>query len=244
MIRIGVCDDEISFAKTVLSKIQSFCLRELPDKIVYDTAPAFSSGHSVLQYLENGNQINILFLDIDMPDMNGFELAWKLNRISPDIIIIFVSAYDNFVYNSFDYNPFRFLRKSHLNEEFTSALKKAIDKYLYADKSLSFDTVDGEQVIRVKDIVYFESERNYYMIHHVGGIEYKCRGTLTDVEAKMSDYGFYRVHNAFVVNMDHIKAIKSNTELLVISGERIKISAKRFQDFKKAFMLFSRRRLD
>lgn len=244
MIRVAVCDDDWSFAKTVISKIRSFCLMELPDNIVYETAPVFSSAKRVIQYLEEGKQINILFLDIDMPDMNGFELAWQLNRISPDIIIIFVSAYDNFVYNSFDYNPFRFLRKSHLNEEFTSALKKAIDKCLYAEKSLSFDTVDGEQVLRVKDVIYFESDRNYYVIHHVGGIHYKCRGTLSDVESKMNEYGFYRIHNAIVVNMDHIEVIRSSTELVVTGGERVAISLKRFPEFKKEYMKFSRRRLD
>ena len=244
MIRIAVCDDDLVFAKTVLSKIRSFCLAELPENIVYDTAPIFSSAKRVIDYINQGNQIHILFLDIDMPDMNGFDLAWQLNRISPDTIILFVSAYDNFVYNSFEYNPFRFLRKSHLNEEFASSLKKAIEKCLYTEKALSFETIDGEQIIRIKDIVYFESNRNYYIIHHVGKVQYKCRGTLTALEGEMSEYGFYRIHNAFIVNMDHIEAIKSSSEIAVTGGERVAISTKRFSEFKKAYMKFSRRRLD
>lgn len=243
MLNIAICDDDLFFGNQLISKVRLFCARELPEHIICDTAPYFNNADRVLAYLKEGNRINIILLDIDMPGTNGFELAWQLNRLYPDILIIFVSAYDNFVYSSFDYNPFSFLRKGHLGEELFPTLRKAVDKCLYIEKSLAFDTTDGEQVLRVKDILFFESDKNYYVIHHSGGQQYKCRGTLSDVEKRMEEFDFYRVHSAYIVNLDHIRAIRSNTILTVTDGQKIYISAKRFQDFKKAYMKFSRKRL-
>lgn len=88
-------------------------------------------------------------------------------------------------------------------------------------KYLQFDTVEGDQIIRLKDILFFESCKNYYLIYHAGGQVYKCRGTLSDVEQRMKEFDFYRVHSAYLVNLDHIQAIKSNSKLTVTDGHEI-----------------------
>ncbi len=116
MITIGVCDDNIQFARLLVKSLRTLCATELPERIGCQIAVEFSSCDDVLRYLEY-NTINILFLDINMPTKTGFDLAEKLNQLYPDIIIIFVSAHDNFVYSSFEYSPFRFLRKTHLYKD-------------------------------------------------------------------------------------------------------------------------------
>ena len=101
MITIGVCDDNIQFARLFVKSLRTLCATELPERIDCQIAVEFSSCDDVLRYLEH-NIINILFLDINMPTKTGFDLAEKLNQLYPDIIIIFVSAHDNFVYSSFE----------------------------------------------------------------------------------------------------------------------------------------------
>ena len=116
MLTIAICDDNPQFAKILAKKINSLCAHNLPERVDCQIAPIFGSAENVLQFLQT-QAIHILFLDIDMPKINGFKLAEYLCKHYPETIIIFVSSYEEFVYSSFEYCPFRFLRKSHLEQE-------------------------------------------------------------------------------------------------------------------------------
>ena len=131
MIKIAICDDNLKFSQIFYKKIKSITNNDCM------VLPPFFEGTEVIEYLKI-NSINILFLDIDMPKINGFDLAKILCEKYPDIIIIFVSAYEDFVYSSFEYCPFRFLRKSHLNDELKTTLEKAIEKIIINDKAKLF----------------------------------------------------------------------------------------------------------
>ena len=131
MLTIAVCDDNIQFARILANRIRKLCATMVPEKIRCDVISAFSAADDVLQYLKT-NPLALLFLDIDMPGRSGFSLAEELQKNYPDIIIVFVSSYDNLVFRSFDYSPLSFLRKSHLEAELEPAFSRAIDKYMYA----------------------------------------------------------------------------------------------------------------
>lgn len=188
------------------------------------------------------NKIDILFLDIEMKKTNGFELASVLNRRFPEIIIIFVSAFENYVYSAFEYAPFRFLRKSHIDEELEDALLAAIDKLMSVHKTVFFDTTDGRIEIRLMEIIYFESDGNYLTIHHTGGTEYRVRGTLTEISGQMKDEDFCRIHRAFLINLNNVKRIKGSKSVTMSDGTLLPISASHAKDFKNAYMDYASRR--
>lgn len=241
MLTIAICDDNPRFAHQLTAKMRELCAYLLPDRIDCQITPAFGSGEDVLRYMQN-HTIDILFLDIDMPRMNGFRLASNLNESYPDTIIIFVSAYDDFVYSSFEYSPFRYLRKSHLEEELPITLKKVIEKYIYDSESLTFSTIEGELMLRLRDIVYFEGEKNYYMIRMISGKIYRCRGTMASIEERLKPYDFFRVHSAFIVNEEHIQSIHDKGDLTMKNGVTITVSRRKMAAFKEAYMQFTRRR--
>ena len=112
MINIAVCDDQIYHVKQLVKMIRKICDFKVPEQVDYRADDGFYSAEDVIDFLKH-NRINILFLDIEMTGMNGFELASVLNREFPEIIIIFVSAYENYVYNAFESAPSRFLGKKH-----------------------------------------------------------------------------------------------------------------------------------
>ena len=241
MLTIAVCDDNPQFAHLLVKRIRELCVYHLPDRIDCQIAPAFGSGEDVLRYLQH-HVINVMFLDIDMPQINGFRLASELQIRSPDTIIIFVSAYDDFVYSSFEYAPFRFLRKSHLEEELPITFKKVIEKCISDEESLLFETIDGDTLLRLRDILYFEGEKNYYVIKIVSGKTYRCRGTMTSVEDRIKPYDFFRVHSAFIVNEEHIDNIHEDGYLVMKNGALINISRRKLVAFKDSYMQFTRRR--
>lgn len=242
MLTIAVCDDNPQFAHRLTQKLRELCAYHIPDRIDCRITPAFGSGEDVLTYLRE-HAINVLFLDIDMPGMNGFRLASGLRETSPDTIIIFVSAYEDFVYSSFEYAPFRFLRKSHLEEELPDTLQKVVEKCILDSEALPFETTEGEMLLRLKDIMYFEGEKNYYNIHMTQGIVYRCRGTMTSVEAMVKKYDFFRVHASCMVNHEHIRSIRDEGSVYMKNGALISVSRRKMTEFREAYMQFTRRRL-
>ena len=242
MLHIAVCDDNAPFGLQMAQRLRELCATRLPERIECCVVPPFTCGRDVLSYVDR-HTVNVLFLDIDMPEMSGFVLAGELSRISPDTVIVFVSAYDEFVYSSFAYAPFRFLRKTHLDQELPDTFDKVIEKCMSDRETKAFETVDGEILLRLCDIICFEGEKNYYVIKTVSGREYRCRGTIASVEQGVCGYDFFRVHAAFIVNLEHIQSIHDQGMLHMTNGVRVPLSRRKIAVFKQAYMQFTRRRI-
>lgn len=242
MINIAVCDDNPRFAALLTQHLKKLSAYKIPQRIDCRFTPAFNSAREVLEYLKD-NVIDVLFLDIDMPDTNGFDLAKRLCESHPDTIIIFVSSYEEFVYSSFEYCPFRFLRKAHLAEELDITFQKVIEKCVLDNESLLFYTTEGEIMLRVRDIIFFEGQKNYYVINTVSGAEYKCRGTVESVAEMTKHLDFFRIHSAYVVSLEHIESLCNDGYILMKNNQRLSVSKRRMSDFKNAYMQFIRRRI-
>ena len=242
MITIAICDDNAEFASLLRAHLQRLCAYSVPERIDVHLAPTFHSAGEVLSYLEQST-IDILFLDIDMPRTSGFELAKTLCSVYPETVIIFVSSYEEFVYSSFEFCPFQFLRKAHLDKELPSTLERVIKKCVLDTETLLFDTADGDIVLRIRDILYFEGERNYYHIYTAGGRIYRCRGTMKELERVLEKYDFFRIHSAYIVNLEHIESIGSQGYLIMKNQKSLSISKKRASLFKHSYMQFTRRRV-
>ena len=242
MIKIAICDDNATFAKDLADKLRMIWAQTFPDNVVCDEISVFSNAGAVEKYILDGHTVNIIFLDINMPDVNGFELAASLNQCDPDIIIIFVSANDTLVYNSFEYSPFRFLRKSHLKDELPKALAAAVKRCMYAEASVVFCTTEGEEFVRLSDILYVESQRNYFLVRQVGGKVSKCRGTMSDAEELLKGHDFFRIHSGFLVNMENIASIKSRMSVKLINSEELPVSRRRSDCFKEAYIKFAHKK--
>ena len=241
MWTLGICDDDPYFALELSKRLRDLCAVKLPERIDCRVLSSFSSAAEVLAFLEN-NTINVLFLDIDMPGTNGFQLAEIIREKYADTVIIFVSAYDDFVYSSFAYSPFRFLRKTHLSAELPAAMDSLIRQYWFDQEMLSFETNEGGEWLRIKDIVLFEGQRNYFVVATVSGKAYKCRGTLNSVEDAVSKYDFFRVQSSYIVNLEYVEKLDGD-RILMRSGEEITIGRQKRSVFRTAYMEFIRRRI-
>jgi len=240
MICIGVCDDNIQFAHILVEKIRLMSVKMVPERVLCEVINEFSSAKDVIDYLSY-NTLDILFLDIEMKECHGFDLAKELKRTHPDIIIVFVSSHENLVFKSFDYNPLCFLRKNRLEKELSPAFARAIDASLYSKDTLDFSTTEGDLTIRVADIIYIESQKNYYVIHCPNNT-YKCRGTISQVEQYIKDYDFCRIHAAYLINLDHVYRIHSNNTVSMDNKDTLSVSQRRYADFKNEYAKYLRRR--
>lgn len=240
MLTIAVCDDNRSFANALVHRLRILCAHHLPERIPCRVEPPFYSAEEVIRYL-SANSIKVLFLDIDMPNTNGFGLAKELSVRSPETIVLFVSAYDQFVYSSFEYSPFRFLRKNHLDEELEPAFCKVMEKCLLDEETIDFLTTDGEITLRLSEIVSLEGDKNYFLIH-TARETYRCRGTMSEAERKTAPYDFVRIHSAMVVNLAHIDTVSNDGTIRLKDKTVAYVSRRRLTAFRDAYLKFTRRR--
>ncbi|MBQ7669253.1 MAG: response regulator transcription factor [Clostridia bacterium] len=239
MYRIVLCDDNAGFLSLFRDEIKEQFNRIMPDSSEYEIGPCFESGNEVLKYIES-NKTDVIFLDIDMPEMSGFELAKILCRDYKNILVVFMSAYDTFVYESFDYLPFAYLRKEHIKTELPKVSLRIREKLLEPARYIVLPLKDKDIKIDAKDVLYFESIKNYYVAHLVSGKEYTCRGTISKLEEVVKGMDFFRTHSAFLVNMEHIEKVFEDGTLQ-IENTTIPISQKRAKEFRRAFSEYERR---
>lgn len=162
---------------------------------------------------------DIVFLDIDMPEISGFELAETLNSVKPDIPIVFVSNLEHLAFRSFEFKPFGFVRKDLLKED----LRYIIDIYKRNANKKSeeffFKTLENDLSIRISDIIYFESMKHDIYVQTVNE-RYKLKRehdkdlSIKMLSEKFGYIGFIRVHRSFLLNYRYIYKINKSNIML------------------------------
>lgn len=166
-MNIVICDDSKSDALAAKEVIKQ-ALNELHIKTEFDY---YSNATDIERKLIIKKEpLDILILDIDMPEISGLELAEKLRAENLNLIIIFLSAHEEFVYKAIEFQPFRYIRKIKLELEMPVAIRSAI-RVLKAnsDKQIALHTDDGEIRVMITDIMYFETEKRKAAIHLKNG---------------------------------------------------------------------------
>ena len=109
MLRIAICDDDQALLHSYKNRIKALFESKHVDAIIFD----YTKGSKLITECKEV-PFDLIFLDIDMPEMSGFDVAEKINDINADTVIIFVTNEEQLVYRSLRYSPFRFIRKAYL----------------------------------------------------------------------------------------------------------------------------------
>lgn len=234
MVKVAIVDNE----KAIINEICSLIESSNDMKCIIETFE-----HSIKFFQKINNILcDIVFLDIDMPEMNGFDIAKILNNIRPNITIIFVSSFENFVFESFEYHPFRFVRKSNLKEDIDSALN-AYQREIERKKDVYFfKTNEAERSVKTSDIMYFESMGHDIFIYTVDG-NFKIKRerdrnmTVKFITEKFENKGFIRVHKSFLVNYLYIHTI-NYSNIILKNNLKISINPRKVNDIKKIYQKF------
>lgn len=229
MLNILICDDDIKFINILKDRITNICAnRRIEYQIKY-----YLSAIEILE--ENATEnINVIFLDIDMPNMNGFEFAEKLKDIN--IHIIFVTNRDELVFQSLKYHPFYFIRKNHIDEEIESQIIQIDSLINNSNKKIIFiDTNNGSSPLEIDEIVYVENTKNYITIHMIHTEPITTRKSMKDMETDLSKYGFIRVHAGYIVNVRYVKKF-NNKEVELLNDKVIAISRSKSKYVKEKIM--------
>ncbi len=209
MIRAAVCDDEANFLDHIHKRISE----ELRDRGAEYSLDRFISGERFLE-AHSEQPYDVVFLDIDMPQTGGFEVAERINTLST--LIVFVTSHDELVYSSFKFQPFRFIRKAYLEQELPEIIDAVISKIAEraAEKKFTLRAKNGSVVIDLRGLEYIEIYGHRLLVHVKGGEPLECYGSLSELEKELLRYDFVRTHKSYLVNCACIYSIEKNQVIL------------------------------
>lgn len=227
---IGICDDEA----VIRDGIVKLCIDYSMTNICEFETVCFSSGEELLAY---DKSIDILFLDIQMKGINGLRTAEQIRKTDDSLIIIFLTGFKGYMQAGYKVRAFRYLLKPARKDEFTQTLAEAIQDITKNKKAIV--GVDGEtRYLKLRDIIYVEYV-NRLTVVRTRKTTYESYMTLNDWVKLLDTGDFFRVHKAYIVNMEYIEEI--NKEVLLENGEKVEIAIRQVGKLKKACKEYRRR---
>ncbi|MBQ8324599.1 MAG: response regulator transcription factor [Clostridia bacterium] len=231
--RIALCDDEPAQREYLEKKLSLFARAR---RVQFGFAH-FSSAEAFLFCFRENRNIDLLFLDIEMAEMNGIELAKELRKEQDALQIVFITGYPDYVGQGYDVEALHYLLKPVSTEK----LFEVCDRFLKtAEEQPRFYLFPaGKEVVRLyeKEILYGESE-GHYVILHTKTEELKLRMTVPELEKRLGE-GFFRPSRSFVVNLRYVTRI-AKTEMLLENGASIPLGKGAFDEANRALIAFLR----
>ena len=210
MLKIAVCDDDPIMLDFVSKNANTL----LAQSGAGHTTVRFLSGTEFLK-AHKAAPFDVVFLDIDMPKISGFDVAEQINSIN-ETLIIFVTSHDELVYSSIRFRPFRFIRKTYLENELSETLEAVINEITKRDsgRKFMFQTKSGEVFVDLSRVEYIEIYGHWLRVCIKDDEPLNCYGSLSDFERKLEEHDFVRTHKSFLVNCKFIFAIEKNQVVL------------------------------
>jgi two-component system LytT family response regulator len=207
-------DDEELCTKALEMEIAAHCPQIEIRDIFHDPTIALPA---VLE-----NPPDILFLDIEMPFLNGFDFLNKLGKI--DFCVVFTTAYNEFALDAFKVNAVDYLLKPIDGQELVLAVQKVIERLDHSNFSkgvekliqkmvstrstgtLCLPTTNGYEFVDIEDVIYCKSDNNYCHIHIKDERSKLVSRTLKDISKQLNSDQFLRIHQSYLINLDWVKA--------------------------------------
>ena len=221
-MRIAVCDDNI----VLLPKLR---------EIIYYSFSVYTDEFEILTYSSGALLLNahkqepfqIIFLDIDMPKISGFDVAKTLRDDFSNCFIIFITSHSELVHESMDFQPFHFIRKNceiSIEESMSKIAKKLMKHMKQYEKVILEDKESGRHGIYVHDIMYIESEKHYLNYYIAGkNTPIKERGSIKECEEKYEGYDFVKIHKRCLINLRYLAYFDGSRNEIILSGTNKKL---------------------
>ncbi len=219
MINIAVCDDDIN----EIARLQKMFARLAVCSSFDIQIHYFTSGAQLLRkYKEQTpSTFQILILDIEMPDINGIDLAQEIRDFPDfDVQIVFLTNYPAYILDSLDTQPFQYLIKPVPYEFFESKMIKLLNHLYSQSKKYLSIKIEGEDFFfRYSEIVAIQKSkklvgRDYMEIITTSEEYYTSKGILSEIYSKLQ-FPFLQVHRSVLINLDHVRKLTASSVIMI-----------------------------
>lgn len=249
MIRCVIVDDERNALEMMEWLIRTYC----PEVEIMAMCNSAEQGIAAI----NTYKPDVVFLDIEMPRMNGFDMLEQFDKLFFDVV--FCTAYDQFAIKAFKYSALNYLLKPidpddlkatvsriaerktiPTREQFELLLQSIAQPARVTPQRIALTTADGMIFVPAQDIIYCEAESNYTKVVLSNGKKIVVSKVLKDIDEALSGPDFCRVHSSFLINVNRIrKYVRGDGGYLIMDDDaNIPISRNRRQEFMELFSKF------
>lgn len=241
MLRIAICDDDQEFLRYLKRKI----IRMIANQTELEFFE-YQSGKDLLRGVQSEKEMDVLFLDVQLPDMNGYVAAREFRQKYNSTVLVFCSGACAPTPESFKVTPYRYLLKQYSDERLESELQEVFE-YVFQKQKQPFVWGIFEKTmykLTLDNILYISIAKRGCTIHLMPN---SALGKMTEIMStplklaelypSIQDYGFAYAHNSYVVNMKYIMK-RNMVELEMMGGSKLTISRSKVKDFDAAFVKF------
>ena len=206
MIKIAICDDSPCDA-AYLEKLCNKC------DMLYELKTQTFTNTELFLYTHQKDPYDIVFLDIEMPHQSGIELGMQLKKINQQTIIIFSTSYPQYAIEGYNCEAFQYLLKPVSEEKLQTTLRRAIRKISILHQYHCVKIRNTVQRIPISEILFIEYCRKHIIYHNKNNL-IETTGRFSDVIDELQKYGFYQIHQGYIVNLAKIKSIQGYSVIL------------------------------
>ena len=229
-MKIAVVDDNPKDGGRIKQYIERYALEQDQKFQVF----LYASGLDFLDDMERN--FDVVFMDIEMPHLDGIETARKMRERDDTTILIFITNLAQYAIHGYEVNAIEFMVKPVGYYNFSDKMTKAL-RFVRRneEKVMLFKSSDAVTKIPVSQILYLEKEKNYIIFHTERG-EFRERGSMAEMEEKLAGAGFSKCIAGCLVNLRHV--LKMEKDLVWVGNTSLPVSRAQKKQFAKEFVDF------
>lgn len=226
MIRVAIVDDDV----TIQNKLKQYIKEYEKNKDEKFSITLFSDAADLVAPYKK--QYDIIFMDIEMPRMDGVTASEEIRKHDTDVIIIFVTNMAGYAINGYKVDALSYVVKPILYIDFVQQLDKAVSRVVFNRTAFLLVTVNSEIIrLDVSKIAYMESIEHKVVIH-MEHEEISLYNTLSKLENLVKDYHFARCNSGYLVSLSHVERI--DKDMVYVGGDKLIISRSKRKSFMNA----------
>lgn len=193
---------------------------------------SFDAEESFMEELNN-RVPELVFADIEMPGMDGITLGKELQKLAPDICFVLLTAFAEYAIRGYETRAYRYLLKPAGKEEIQQIIMDVLTSVKHK-KQLILQNAEEEKIVDIRSVRYMKAEDKYSIIYTIEG-EFLDRLSLQYYEEQLQEFGFFRIHRKYLINMRYHKAFAGDFVVLD-NEEKLPVSRRRLAAYRSCFL--------
>lgn len=230
-MKIAFCDDDRTIVESLWTMVEEFfTARKLP-------APNFTEFSSGKKLLESKELCDLLFLDVEMPEVNGIFVGRTLKEKYPHLIIIMVTSHIEYLDDAMRFHVFRYLFKPIDKPRLERNLEDALELFRTLASEIAVETKDGVHHVLSSDIICVEAT-GHKVIVHTAFEEHTSIHSIDYWRTQLPTHCFFQTHRSYIVNMAHVAHFDKTLVYLNHCKVRAFLTRRKYVEFKNAYLLY------
>lgn len=234
-MRIVICDDDLTICGAMLQFINEYFSQSkypTPDVVCYNRGR---------ELIEDETTPDIVFLDMELPDLSGVDIGNLLYKKNRNIITIVITSYIDYLDDAMKFHVFRYISKPLDMNRVRRNFDEALEVYFGRQKNVLVETKKAEYTVNIRNIVAIEAT-NRKVIVYTPKEQYESVQNMQYWEDLLPESIFIRTHRNFIVNMYHVKEFSKDTITVTNNVTEVFLTKRKFTDFKKSYLMFLEKR--